>query len=131
MHGLKTYSCNHGEHHSSEIGHIVMEEGEDIFSYLSSDLLENDNRIRINVVDNKQEIKFTGSTGEKEGAMLRIAREIQNGKKKGNSDLIQEKIGQPFPTDWVRRLRTLESNPDSAYWSEKVYIKKKNNKGEK
>ena len=45
MHGLKTYSSNPGERNSFDIGHIVMEEGEEIFSYLSKEFLEDD-RIR-------------------------------------------------------------------------------------
>ena len=122
-HGLKTYSCNPGEANSFDIGHIVMEEGEDVFSYLSLDFL-NDERIRIDIIDNRQEIKFAGSIGEKEGAMLSLAREIQGGKK-NNTDLVLEKIGEPFPECWVRRLRSYDFNIDSTYWSEKVLIKKK------
>ena len=124
MHGLKTHSCNHGEQNTFAIGHIVMEEGEDVFSYLSEEFL-NDERIRIDIKDNKQEIKFSGNAGEKEGAMLFLAREIQSGKKKQNATLISEKIGEPFPTEWVRRLKSYDSNPNSTYWSEKVLIKKK------
>ncbi len=127
MNGIKTYSAYHGEKHAYEIGHIVLEEDEDVFSYLSKDLLEEDNRIRIDVIDKKQEIKFAGTAPEKEGAMFRIAREIQTGRKNDNHNkLIEEKIGEPFPTEWVRRLKSYDSNPDSTYWSEKVYIKKKN-----
>lgn len=123
IHGLKTYSCNHGESSSFLVGHIVMEEGEDIFSYLSESFL-NDERIRINIIDNKQEIKFAGSTPEKEGAMLALTREIQSGRKY-NTKLVEEKIGESFPTEWVRRLKNYDSNPNSTYWGEKVYIKKK------
>ncbi len=123
MNGLKTYSSNPGEDNSFAIGHIVMEEREDIFCYLSESFL-NDERIRINIIDNKQEVKFAGSIGEKEGAMLSLAREIQSGKKYNNK-LVEEKIGEPFPTEWVRRLKNYDSNPDSTYWGEKVYIKKK------
>lgn len=126
IHGLKTYSSNHGEKNSFEIGHIMMEEDEDVFCYLSIDLLENDNRFRIDRVDNRQVIKFAGNTPEKEGAMLRITREIQTGRKKGNEKIIEEKIGEPFPTEWVRELKSYDSNPNSTYWSGKVYMKKKN-----
>ena len=124
MHGLKTHSCNPGNNSSFDIGHIVMEEGEDVFSYLSEGFI-NDERIRIDIKDNKQEIKFAGTIGEKEGAMLFLTSEIQSGKKNGNYQLIQEKIGEPFPTEWVRRLKSHYSNPNSTYWSEKVLIKKK------
>ena len=125
IHGIKTYSSCHGENNSFAIGHIVVEEEEDIFSYLSVDLLENDDRIRIDEIDNRQVIKFAGTTPEKEGAMLRIAKEIQTGIKKGNEKAIEENIGKPFPTEWVRKLKSYTSNPESTYWSEKVYIKKK------
>ena len=124
MHGLKTFSCNHGERNTFEIGHIVMEEGEDIFSYLSEEFLS-DERIRIDIIDNRQEIKFAGSKGEKEGAMLFLTREIQSGRKKNNKELVLKKIGEPFPVEWVRRLKSYDSNPDSTYWTEKVLIKKK------
>ena len=124
MHGLKTYSCNPGEKDIFEIGHIVMEENEDIFSYLSEEFL-NDERIRIDIIDNRQEIKFSGSIPEKEGAMLFLTREIQSGRKHNNEELILAKIGEPFPTEWVRRLKSYDSNPDSTYWGEKVLIKKK------
>ena len=123
MHGLKTYSCSHGEGNTFDIGHIVMEEGEDVFSYLSSEFL-NDERIRINIINNRQEIKFAGNKGEKEGAMLFFAREIDSGRKKNNKKIIEEKIGESFPIEWIRRLKSYDSNPNSTYWGEKVLIKK-------
>ena len=125
IHGLKTYSSNPGEKNSFEIGHITMEEDEDVFRYLYVDLLENDNRIRIDKIDDRQVIKFSGTTPEKEGAMLRITSEIQSGIKKGNEEVIKKKIGESFPKEWVRRLKSYDSNPNSTYWSEKVYIKRK------
>ena len=124
MHGLKTYSCNPGESGSFEIGRIVMEEKEDLFSYLSEEFL-NDEKIKIDIKDNRQEIMFFGTRPEKEGVMLSLAREIQKGKKKNNTKLVDEKIGESFPTEWVRRLRTHDYNIDSFYWAEKVLIKKK------
>ena len=124
MYGLKTYSCNPGEKNSFEIGHIVMEENENIFCYLSENFL-NDEKVRIDIKDNRQEIKFSGTTPEKEGVMLMLAREIQSGKKKHTSKLIEEKIGESFPTEWVRRLKSYDHNLDSTYWGEKVYIKSK------
>ena len=124
MYGLKTYSCNPGEKNSFDIGHITMEENEDVFSYLSENFL-NDEKIRIDVKDNRQIIKFSGTTPEKEGVMLMLAREIQSGRKKGNYKLVEEKIGESFPTEWVRRLKSYDSNIESTYWGEKVYIKSK------
>ena len=123
MNGLKTYSCNHGENDIFTIGHIVMEEGEDIFSYLSKEFL-NDERIRIDIRNNRQEIKFSGNTSEKEGVLLFLTRDIQTGKKK-NQDLVLDKIGKPFSDSWVRRLKSYDSNINSTYWSEKVLIKRK------
>ena len=125
INNLKTYSCNPGRKSAFEIGHIVMEEGEDVFCYLSEKFL-NDEKIRIDIKDNRQEIMFSGIQPEKEGVMLLLAREIQNGKKRGTSKLIEENIGVPFPTEWVRRLKTRDYNVDSFYWGEKVYIKSKN-----
>ena len=101
-----------------------MEEDEDVFSYLSEEFL-NDERIRINIIDNMQEVKFSGTVPEKEGALLFLAREIQSGKKKGNHDLIIKKIGEKYPDSWVRRLKSYDSNINSTYWGEKVLIKKK------
>ena len=127
MHGLKTYSCYPGNKNSFDIGHITMEEGEDIFSYLSEEFL-NDERIRIDIVDNMQEIKFAGNAPEKEGALLFLTRDIQSGRKKSTQELIAEKIGEPFPDSWVRRLKTYTDNINSTYWSERVLIKRKKTK---
>ena len=124
MYGIRTYSCYHGGKNTFDIGYIVMDEGEDVFSYLSEEFL-NDERIRIDIVDNMQRIKFAGSIPEKEGALLFLAREIDSGRKKVKSDFILDKIGEHYPNGWVRRLRTYDSNPNSTYWSEKVYIKSK------
>jgi hypothetical protein len=127
MYGLKTHSCNPGNRNSFDIGHITMEEGEDVFSYLSEAFL-NDERIRIDLVENKQQIKFAGNAPEKEGALLFLTRDIQSGRKKKTQDLIAEKIGESFPDSWVRRLKTHTDNINSTYWSERVLIKKKETK---
>ena len=124
INGLRTYCCSHGEEHNYDIGHIVMDDNEDVFSYLSEEIL-NDNRIRIDIVDGRQEIKFAGTPQEKEGAMLFLARELQRGKKKHNYDLVRERIGEPFIGQWIRVLRTYDYNPESAHWAGTVYIKKK------
>lgn len=130
MHGLKTHSCNPGSKNSFDVGHIVMEEEEDIFSYLSDEFIT-DPRIRIDVIDNMQEVKFAGTSPEKEGALLFLTREIQKGKKKNNRELIEENIGQPYPDGWVRRLRTHDSNINSTYWGEKIILQRKPHYGEK
>ena len=123
MNGLKTHSCSSGKNNVFDIGYIVMEENEDIFSYLSEEFL-NDDRIRIDLMNNLQRIRFAGNNSEKEGAMLFLARDIQSGKKK-NKDIVLEKIGEPFPNFWVRRLKSYDSNANRTYWGEKVIIKSK------
>ena len=123
MNGLKTYSCKSGMKNSFDVGHITMAENEDIFCYLSYDFL-NDERIRIDIVDDKQVIKFAGSNPEKEGAMLFLARDILSGKKK-NREIIEDKIGEPYPDGWIRLLKNHDYNINSTYWSEKVLINKK------
>ena len=124
MYGLKTYSCNPGEKNSFDIGHIEMDIDEDVFSYLSENFITDD-KIGLYIQDNRQVIKFMGTKPEKEGLMLMLAREIQSGKKRNIEKILEEKIGKPFPTEWVRRLKSYDSNPNSTYWGEKVYIKKK------
>ncbi len=124
MNGLKTHSSYPGERNVFDVGYIVMEVDEDIFCYLSEEFL-NDDRIRIDLVDNMQRIRFAGNNPEKEGAMLFLARDIQSGKK-NNLKLVLEKIGEPFPNFWVRRLKNYDSNENSTYWGEKVIIKTKN-----
>ena len=121
--GLKTYSCNPGEQSPFDIGRIVMEKNIDVFCYLSEKFLNNDS-IRIDIIDDREAILFSGSTPEKEGAMLMLTREIQNGRK-NNKNIVKEKIGEPYPDSWVRVLRNYESNINSTYWGEKVYIKRK------
>lgn len=121
MNGLKTISSSSGKRNVFDIGYIVMEEDEDIFCYLSEEFL-NDPRIRIDLVDNKQRIRFAGNNPEKEGAMLFLARDIQSGKK-NNLKLVLEKIGEPFPNFWVRKLKNYDSNENSTYWGEKVIMK--------
>ena len=124
INGLKTHSCRSGMTSPFDIARIVMEENEDVFSYLSNDFL-NDERIRIDIKDDREIIKLAGNNPEKEGALLFLAREIQSGKKKNNKELILNKIGEPYPDSWIRRLKSHESNIDSTYWSEKIYIKEK------
>ena len=123
MHGLKTHSCYPGNNNVFDIAYIVMAENEDVFSYLSDEFLNNDD-IRINIEDNRQVIKFAGNQGEKSSGMILLAQNILTGKKK-NSDLVLEKIGEPFPTGWVRRIQFYDSNPELMHWSSKVLLKKK------
>ena len=123
MHGLKTYSCYPGNKDIFDIAYIVMEENEDVFSYLSEEFL-NDEGIRIDIVDNREVIRFSGNIGEKDSEMILLAQNILTGKKK-NSHLLQDKIGLPFPDSWVRVIQFYDSNKDLMHWSKKVFIKKK------
>ena len=123
MHGLKTHSCYPGNDSVFDIGYIVLAEGEDIFSYLSEEFL-NDDSIRIDIEDDRQVIKFSGNFGEKSSEMIMLAQNILTGKKR-NSELLEEKIGLPFPTGWVRTIQFYDSNENLMHWSSKVFIKKK------
>ena len=121
QYGLKTYASYPGNSNVFDIAYIVMEENEDIFSFLSKDFLNN-NGIRINVIDNRQVVYFLGNKGEKSSEMIMLAQNILSGRK-NNTKLIEERIGEAFPTGWIRRLKTYESNENCTYWSGKVYIK--------
>ena len=123
QYGLKTYSCYPGSNNVFDVAYIVMEENEDVFSYLSKEFL-NDEGIRIDIIDNRQVIKFMGSKGEKDSEMIALAQDILTGKKY-NNNLLEEKIGEELPDSWIRRLKSYTANDDSTYWSEKVYIKRK------
>ncbi len=123
MHGLKTYASYPGNKNVFDIAYIVMEENEDVFSFLSNEFLNDDN-IRIDIVDNRQIIKFSGNEGEKNSEMLFLAQNISKGRK-SNEALVKEKIGLPFPDGWVRKIQFYDSNPQLMHWSSKVYIKKK------
>ena len=122
QHGLKTYASYPGSNNVFDIGYIIMAEDEDVFSYLSEDVLRPGSGIFIDVIDNRQRIKFIGNEGEKSSEMISIAQSIISGKK-SNSKLVEEKIGEQLPTGWVRRLKTYAWNEECTYWSGKVYIK--------
>ncbi len=123
QYGLKTHSCYPGNNSVFDIAYIVMAEGEDVFAYLSEEFL-NDEGIRIDIEDNRQIIKFSGNLGEKNSEMILLAQNIITGRKK-NSDLLTSKIGEPFPSGWVRKIQFYDSNPELMHWSSKVLLKKK------
>ena len=77
-----------------------MEEGIDLFSYLSPIILE-DEMVQIDIVDNRQTIRFAGTKARIEGAILSLIRDIQKGRKKNRKQL-EEKIGEPFPSNWLK-----------------------------
>ena len=125
QHGLKTYSSYPGSNNVFDIGYIVMEEEEDVFCYLSEKVLQRGNGIIIRNEDNRQVIKFFGSKGEKNSEMIFLAQDILTGKKYNNKKMLEEKMEEPLPDSWIRRLRYYDSNKNSTYWGEKVYIKRK------
>ncbi len=122
QHGLKTYASYPGDNNVFDIGYIVMAEDEDVFCYLSEDVLKVGSGIFIDTVDNRQVIKFFGNEGEKNSEMIMLAQSILTGKKH-NYKLIEEKKNEPIPTGWVRRLKTYAWNEECTYWGGKVYIK--------
>lgn len=121
QHGLKTYGSYPGNSDVFDVAYITMAEGEDVFSYLSKDFLNN-NGIRINVIDNRQVVYFLGNEGEKSSEMIMLAQNILSGRK-NNTKLLNDRIGEEFPTGWIRRLKTYTSNENCTYWGGKVYIK--------
>ncbi len=124
QHGLNTYSSYPGSNNVFDIGYIVMEENEDIFCYLSEKVLQRGNGIIIGIIDNRKVINFIGSKGEKSSEIIFLAQDILTGKKY-NYKLIEEKLEEQLPDSWIRRLKTYDSNKNSIYWGEKVYIKRK------
>ena len=100
---LKTHACSAGSDSPYDIAYITMQEDVDIFSYLSTTTL-NDDLIEIDYEDNRETIRFAGSKGIREGAILQFVRDIESGKKK-NSDLVEEKIGKPFNEEWLREAQ--------------------------
>lgn len=119
--GLKTYASYPGNSNVFDIAYIIMAENEDVFGYLNEEFLNN-NGIRIDIKDNHQVVYFLGNEGEKSSEMILLVQNILSGRKK-NDLLLQEKIGEDFPTGWIRRLKTYDSNENCTYWSGKVYIK--------
>ena len=103
MNGVKTYSCNPGDREAFDIGHIVIEEGKSIFIFLSDDFIL-DPRVRIDEVNNMQEVKFAGTPPEREAVLLYMAREIQKGRRRINPEVIAKRIGEPFPEESTRKL---------------------------
>ena len=97
-----------------------MEEGKDVFSYLSPIILNND-LIQIDIVDNKQTIRFAGKPAIREGAILDLVRDIISGRKK-NTKLLEEKIGKPFPESVLKETVNDYQNQEAR----KLLMKNKN-----
>lgn len=123
QYGLKTYSSNPGNSNMFDVAYITMEKDEDLFSYLSERTI-NDDAIRLDIVDDRQLIEFSGNDGEKNSEMINLAQDIVTGRKYNNK-LLKEKVGKPFPDGWVRTLQFYDSNKDLLHWSKKVFIKRK------
>ena len=118
--GLKTYSCRANYEEPYEISHVTVEEGIDIFSYLSPIILNND-MVQIDIVDNKQTIRFAGKPAIREGAILDLVRAISSGKKK-HTKLLEEKVGKPFPESWLKEVENYYKTQEER----KLLLKNKN-----
>lgn len=105
---LKTHSCfaNVDEHY--DIAHITMEEKVDLFSYLSPILLDDD-MVQIDFEGDRQTIRFAGSKARIESSILNLIRDIQKGKKR-NGEQLKEKIGKPFPEEWLNEYNSYYHN---------------------
>ena len=108
--GLKTHSCRANYNEPYGISHVTMKENEDVFSYLSPILLEDD-MVQIDIVDNRQVIRFAGKPAIREGAILSLVRDIMSGKKK-NAKLWEEKIGKPFSEEWLKEVEQHNMSPE-------------------
>ena len=104
--GLKTHSCNAKNNEPYDIAHVTMEEGIDLFSYLSPVILD-DEMVQIDIVENRQTIRFAGNKARIEGAILSLIRDIQSGRKKNRTQL-EEKIGEPFPSNWLKEYEAYQ-----------------------
>lgn len=107
MRGLKTHSCNAKCEEPYNIAHITMKENIDLFSFLSPVILE-DEMVQIDIVEDRQTIRFAGTKARIEGAILSLIRDIQSGRKKNRKQL-EEKIGVPFPEEWLQEYETYKN----------------------
>ena len=99
---LKTHACCAGNDEIFDEAYIAMAEGVDLFSYLSENLLNE--KMIVLEQEERQTIRIAGSEELKEKLLLMIALDITNGKK-NNNDLLKEKIGKPFPLEWIKESR--------------------------
>lgn len=98
---LETIACCAGNENSFERAYILMDEGVDIFSFLSEELLSDD-MVSIISKDNRQSISFGGRVQEKEEYFKTLAEDIISGKK-DNEHLLQDKVGKPLSEDWIKK----------------------------
>lgn len=98
---LKTYSCYADVTEPFDIAHITMEKNVDIFSYLSPVIIEDD-MIQIDLDGDREVIRFAGNKAKIEAGILSLIRDIQSGRKR-NSKEVKEKLGKPFPEEWMNK----------------------------
>lgn len=106
---LKTHSCFARNNAPYDIAYITMEENIDVFSYLSPILLDDD-MVQIDIFESRQTIRFAGNKARIEGAILSLIRDIQSGKK-NNRTKLEEKIGKPFPEEWLKEYEEYQKTP--------------------
>lgn len=111
--GLKTYASYANVEEQYDIAYITMEEGINLFSFLSPKLLD-DEMVQIDYEGERQIIRFAGNKPRIEGALLALARDIQNGKKK-NIQEVKEKLGKPFPEEWLNEYENSKCKKLSKY----------------
>ena len=97
--GLKTHACGAAAESDYSIAYISMAVGEDIFGFLSSDLLDSD-MIQLDNHTQNQVLYFGGPKEVKELTMLLVARDITTGKK-DNALQVQNKIGKYLNEAWM------------------------------
>lgn len=100
---LKTYACHVKNDDPYDISYIIMEEKIDLFCYLSPIIIY-DNLVQLDYIDTKQIIRFAGSKPHIEGTIISLIRDILSGKK-NNRKLVEEKIGKPFPDEWIDKSK--------------------------
>ena len=96
---LKTLACCAGNENSFEEAYILMDENNDVFSYLSDEILLSD-MVSISCDErNRQLIVFVGPTIYKEQYFNILANDILSGIKHNKQNL-KNKIGKPLPQEW-------------------------------
>ena len=98
--GLKTAACCSGHESSFHEAYILMDNGVDIYSYLSGELLSSDMvSISLNR-DNNEAIHFVGTQKDKEHFFFLLAKDIATGKKQ-NAQQVRDKLGRPINQEWL------------------------------
>ena len=140
--GLNTIGCRIGVSEKYEEGYITMEEGIDLFKYLSSNVLDDD-MVRLWVITNtetsknKQVLIFAGSKERKEETLSHLAEDLLTGIK-NNEEQVKKKMGQPFSATYLIDKKEFElrksnlSEEEMAYelWNYKQKLEAKEEKSD-